>query len=161
MKKLIAVYPGTFDPFTNGHADLVRRACKLFDQIIVAIASTSTKQVFFPLDERLRLAKATLVDFPDVVVTDFRGLLVDFAKRRGATVVLRGLRAMSDFEYEFQLAGMNRKLAPKLESVFMTPSEEYAFLSSSLVREVALLGGDISDFVAPEVEHAMRTHKNK
>ena len=155
MENLIAVYPGTFDPFTNGHADLVRRARKLFDQIIVAVADTPTKQAFFSLDERLRLAKASLVDFPDIIVTDFSGLLVDFAERHGARVVLRGLRAVSDFEYEFQLAGMNRKLAPALESVFMTPSEEYAFLSSSLVREVASLGGDISDFVAPEVERAI------
>ena len=152
---MIAVYPGTFDPLTNGHIDLIRRAEQLFEKIIVGIAVVSGKEAFFPIDARVNLAKEVLADRGRVEVLAFDGLLVDFARECNAKVILRGLRAMSDFEYEFQLAGMNRTLAPELESVFMTPSEKYAFLSSSLVRQVASLGGDISAFVAPQVAQAM------
>ena len=152
---MIAVYPGTFDPLTNGHTDLIRRAEQLFEKIVVGIAVVSGKEAFFSIDARVNLAKEVLADRGRVEVLAFDGLLVDFARACNAKVILRGLRAMSDFEYEFQLAGMNRTLAPELESVFMTPSEKYAFLSSSLVRQVASLGGDISAFVAPQVVHAM------
>ena len=152
---MIAVYPGTFDPLTNGHTDLIRRAEQLFEKIIVGIAVVSGKEAFFSIDERVNLAKEVLADHGRVQVLAFDGLLVNFARECDAKVILRGLRAMSDFEYEFQLAGMNRTLAPELESVFMTPSEKYAFLSSSLVRQVASLGGDISAFVAPQVARAM------
>lgn len=152
---MIAVYPGAFDPLTNGHTDLIRRAEQLFEKIIVGIAVVSGKESFFPIDERVALAKEVLANHTRVEVLAFDGLLVDFAKEYGAKVILRGLRAVSDFEYEFQLAGMNRTLAPELESVFMTPSEKYAFLSSSLVRQVAALGGNISAFVAPQVARAM------
>ena len=152
---MIAVYPGTFDPLTNGHTDLIRRAEQLFEKIIVGIAVASGKEAFFPIDERVDLTKEVLANHAHTEVLAFDGLLVDFAKECNAKVILRGLRAMSDFEYEFQLAGMNRTLAPELESVFMTPSEKYAFLSSSLVRQVSSLGGDISAFVAPQVAHAM------
>lgn len=152
---MIAVYPGTFDPLTNGHTDLIRRAEQLFEKIIVGIAVASGKEGFFPIDERVDLAKEVLAKHTRVEVLAFDGLLVNFAKECKAKVILRGLRAMSDFEYEFQLAGMNRTLEPELESVFMTPSEKYAFLSSSLVRQVSSLGGDISAFVAPQVVRAM------
>ena len=152
---MIAVYPGTFDPLTNGHTDLIRRAEQLFEKIIVGIAVVSGKEAFFSIDERVNRAKEVLADHGRVQVLAFDGLLVNFARECDAKVILRGLRAMSDFEYEFQLAGMNRTLAPELESVFMTPSEKYAFLSSSLVRQVASLGGDISAFVAPQVARAM------
>ena len=153
--KLIAVYPGTFDPLTNGHTDLIRRAEQLFEKIVVGIAVVSSKEAFFPIDERVALTKTVLAEHSRVEVLAFDGLLVDFARACKAQVILRGLRAVSDFEYEFQLAGMNRNLAPELESVFMTPSEKYAFLSSSLVRQIATLGGDISAFVSKEVEQAM------
>ena len=153
---MIAIYPGTFDPLTNGHTDLIRRAEQLFEKIIVGIAVASGKEAFFSIDDRVNLAKEVLADHSRVQVLAFDGLLVNFARECDAKVILRGLRAMSDFEYEFQLAGMNRTLAPELESVFMTPSEKYAFLSSSLVRQVAALGGDISAFVAPQVARAMR-----
>ncbi|MXX98684.1 MAG: pantetheine-phosphate adenylyltransferase [Gammaproteobacteria bacterium] len=152
---MIAVYPGTFDPLTNGHTDLIKRAEQLFEKVVVGIAVVSGKEAFFPLDERVALAKTVLGKHERVEVLAFDGLLVDFAKACNAKVILRGLRAVSDFEYEFQLAEMNRTLAPQLESVFMTPSQKYAFLSSSLVRQVAALGGDISAFVAPQVESAM------
>ena len=152
---MIAVYPGTFDPLTNGHTDLIRRAEQLFEKIIVGIAVASGKEAFFSIDERVNLAKEVLANHGRVQVLAFDGLLVNFARECDAKVILRGLRAMSDFEYEFQLAGMNRTLAPELESVFMTPSEKYAFLSSSLVRQVSSLGGDISAFVAPQVAQAM------
>lgn len=152
---MIAVYPGTFDPLTNGHTDLIKRAEQLFEKVVVGIAVVSGKEAFFPIDERVALAKTVLAKHERVEVLAFDGLLVDFAKACNAKVILRGLRAVSDFEYEFQLAEMNRTLAPQLESVFMTPSQKYAFLSSSLVRQVAALGGDISAFVAPQVESAM------
>jgi len=152
---LIAIYPGTFDPLTNGHTDLLKRAEQLFEKIIVGIATVSGKEAFSPIDERVKLAKTVLAPYPRIEVSAFDGLLVDFARACQAKVILRGLRAVSDFEYEFQLAAMNRSLAPELESVFMTPSEKYAFLSSSLVRQIASLGGDISAFVAPQVKQAI------
>jgi pantetheine-phosphate adenylyltransferase len=151
-----AIYPGTFDPITNGHTDLVQRAARLFDRVIVAIAANPGKAPAFPLARRAELARTALEDVANVEVCSFDSLLVDFARRRGADVILRGLRAVSDFEYEFQLASMNRQLAPAIETVFLTPSEQYAFVSSSLVREVAMLGGDVSHFVHPAVMAALR-----
>jgi pantetheine-phosphate adenylyltransferase len=153
--KSIAVYPGTFDPITNGHSDLCERAARLFDRVILAVAVDTGKQTYFDLDTRMRLANIVLADMPGVVVEPFEGLLVDFAQQRDAKAILRGLRAVSDFEYEFQLAGMNRSLNNEIETIFLTPAEQYAFLSSSLVREVAVLGGDVSRFVHPEVASAL------
>jgi pantetheine-phosphate adenylyltransferase len=152
----IAVYPGTFDPITNGHTDLVRRAAKLFDQVVLGVAANPSKAPCFTLEERVALARIALTRMDNVKVCGFAGLLVNFAREQGAKAVLRGLRAVSDFEFEFQMAGMNRKLDPNLESLFLTPAEEYAFLSSQLVREVALLGGDIAAFVNPAVAAALR-----
>ena len=151
----IALYPGTFDPITNGHTDLVRRAANLFDQVIVAIAANPTKQPLFDLKERVELARAALTGIERVTVAGFDDLLVDCVRRHEARVILRGLRAVSDFEYEFQLAGMNRRLAPEVETVFMTPSEQEMFISASLVKEIALLGGNVSDFVDARVAAAM------
>jgi len=151
-----AIYPGTFDPITNGHLDLVRRAARLFDRVVVGVALHSGKSPFFPLEERVALAREALQRLDNVTVVGFDGLLVEFAHQQGAQAVVRGLRAVSDFEFEFQLAAMNRKLAPELESLFLTPAEEYAFISSSLVREVAQLGGDVSAFVPPVVQSALR-----
>ena len=153
---LTAVYPGTFDPITNGHSDLVRRAAPLFDRIIVGVAIAPGKRTFFDADERVALASDVLSRYSGAEVRGFDGLLVNFAREHAASVILRGLRAVSDFEYEFQLAGMNRKLDDELESVFMMPSDEHAFISSGLVREISELGGDVSAFVAPSVEAAMR-----
>lgn len=155
MKTTIAIYPGTFDPITNGHSDLVQRAGKLFETVIVAIAANPSKKPFFSIDERIELAKAALSDFDNVKVCGFDSLLVDFARSSNAQVILRGLRAVSDFEYEFQLASMNRKLAPEIETLFLTPSEKFAFISSSLVREIAGLGGDVSAFVHKNVGAAL------
>ena len=152
----VAVYPGTFDPITHGHTDLVARAARMFPRVVVAVAASPPKRPAFSLEERLRLARAALARLEGVEVQGFEGLLVDFARRLGARVLLRGLRAVSDFEYEFQLAAMNRRLAPELETVFMMPAEQYTYLSSSLVREVAALGGDVAAFVHPEVERALR-----
>ncbi len=152
----IAVYPGTFDPITNGHTDLVQRAALLFDQVIVAVASTPAKTPAFTAQQRVALATEVLADFPNVEVCSFDTLLVDLAKTKNATVILRGLRAVSDFEYEFQLASMNRHLAPNVETLFLTPAEEYAYVSSSLVREIAGLGGDITAFVHDKVLLALR-----
>ena len=151
-----AVYPGTFDPITRGHTDLVRRAAGLFDRVVVAVAASTKKQPFFPLEERIALAEQSLGGLANVDVIGFDGLLVNFVREQQAKVVLRGLRAVSDFEYEFQLAGMNRHLAPDLETLFLTPAEEYAYVSSSLVREIASLGGDVSHFVDAHVEAALR-----
>lgn len=150
------IYPGTFDPITNGHIDLVHRASKLFDRVIVAIAINPGKKPQFNLDERVALAKQTLAEIDNVEVCGFEGLLVDVAKEKGANVILRGLRAVSDFEHEFQLAGMNRKMQPDVETLFLTPAEQYTYISSSLVREIAALGGDVSDFVAPCVSQALK-----
>lgn len=155
-KPRIALYPGTFDPITNGHIDLVQRAAKLFDKVIVAIASNSKKNPRFSLDQRIELAQKVLAGCPNVSVKGFNILLVDFAKQEKANILIRGLRAVSDFEYEFQLASMNRNLAPEIESVFLMPADEYSFISSSLVKEVAALGGDISSFVHPLVNEALK-----
>lgn len=152
-----AVYPGTFDPITNGHSDLVRRASGLFERVIVAVAVNAGKQPVCDVEERCYLADQVLSDLHNVNVVTFDSLLVEFVKQQGANVVLRGLRAVSDFEYEFQLAGMNRKLAPEIETMFLTPAEEYTFISSSLVREVASLGGDVSEFVHPLVMEALNS----
>lgn len=152
----IAIYPGTFDPITNGHSDLVQRAGRLFDRVVVAIAAGGTgKQPVFSLEERISLAKEVLQDIDNVSVCGFDILLVDFMRQQEATVIIRGLRAVSDFEYEFQLASMNRHLAENIETVFMTPAEEYSYISSSLVREVARLGGDVSPFVHDKVVAAL------
>lgn len=152
----IAIYPGTFDPITNGHSDLVQRASRLFDKVIVAIAAGGTgKQPVFSLEERINLATEVLQELDNVRVSGFDKLLVDFMQEQNATVIIRGLRAVSDFEYEFQLASMNRHLAENIETVFMTPAEEYSYISSSLVREVARLGGDVSPFVHEKVVAAL------
>ena len=155
--KKIAIDPGTFDPITNGHIDLVQRAAKMFDSIIVAIASSSKKNPKFSLEKRIELAEQVLADCPNVKVQGFDILLIDFARQQKATVLIRGLRAVSDFEYEFQLASMNRHLAPDLESVFLMPADEHSFISSSLVKEVAALGGDVSNFVHPIVFKALNS----
>jgi pantetheine-phosphate adenylyltransferase len=152
----IAVYPGTFDPITNGHVDLAGRASPLFDRVIVAVADSSSKGPAFDLDARIELARTALADFPNVEVRGFSSLLAHFVEEIGAGVILRGLRAVSDFEYEFQLASMNRHLIPQAETLFLTPSERYSFISSSLVREIARLGGDVSGFVHPAVQDALR-----
>lgn len=157
-RKRIAVYPGTFDPITLGHEDLVRRAANLFDEVIVAVAGSTNKSTLFSLDERVALAQNIFAGYSNVSVMGFSGLLMQFVQDQHAQVVIRGLRAASDFEYEFQLAGMNRKLYPKLETLFLTPSESYMFVSSSLVREVAKLGGDVSQFVSKTIANAI-AHK--
>jgi pantetheine-phosphate adenylyltransferase len=146
-----AVYPGTFDPLTRGHEDLVRRASTLFDAIIVGVADSKAKRTFFTLHERVEMAREVLGDLKQVHVVGFGGLLIDFIRQHDARVVLRGLRAVSDFEYEFQLAGMNRSLYPDFETMFLTPSEQHMFISATLVREIAVLGGDVSKFVHPLV----------
>jgi len=151
-----AVYPGTFDPFTRGHEDLVRRAAKLFDPLILGVADSRVKRTFFTLEERVAMAREVLGEMNNVQVLGFSGLLIDFVRQQGARVVLRGLRAVSDFEYEFQLAGMNRSLYPDLENVFLTPSEQHMFISATLVREIAALGGDVSKFVHPQVEARLK-----
>lgn len=151
-----AVYPGTFDPITNGHSDIIARASVLFDRVVVAVAGNPGKQPVFGLEERVKLARKVLADLENVEVMEFDTLLVDFAREIGANVILRGLRAVSDFEYEFQLAGMNRRLAPDLETMFLTPAEQYTYISSSLVREISALGGDVKDFVHPVVAVALQ-----
>lgn len=150
------VYPGTFDPITNGHIDLVERACRLFDNVIVAVAASNRKNPLFTMDERVALAKETLAHVPNVTVCGFDILLVEFVRQQNAQAVLRGLRAVSDFEYEFQLANMNRALAPTMESIFLTPAEHLSYISSSIVREIAFLGGDVSKFVADPVKAALQ-----
>jgi pantetheine-phosphate adenylyltransferase len=153
-KNRIAVYPGTFDPITLGHEDIVRRAAELFDEVIVAVAGSTNKRTLFSFEERVALARSVFVD-ANVKVIGFNSLLMQFVQEQGAQMVIRGLRAASDFEYEFQLAGMNRKLFPKLETLFLTPAEQYMFVSSSLVREVAMLDGDVNQFVSHTVEAAI------
>ena len=148
---LTAVYPGTFDPITRGHEDLVRRAVRLFDHVIVAVAESRNKGAFFSMEERVQMAREVLADVPRVRVEGFSSLLIDFVAEQGAIAVLRGLRAASDFEYEFQLAGMNRNLKPDIETLFLTPSDQYMFISASMIREIAQLGGDVSPFVHPLV----------
>ncbi|MCG7496815.1 pantetheine-phosphate adenylyltransferase [Vibrio sp. Of7-15] len=145
------IYPGTFDPITNGHSDLIERAAKMFDQVIVGIAASPSKKPMFDLEHRVRLVKEVTKHLDNVDIVGFSGLLVDFAKQYNANILVRGLRAVSDFEYEFQLANMNRRLMPELESVFLTPAEENSFISSTIVKEVALHNGDVSKFVHPLV----------
>jgi len=151
LNKRIAIYAGTFDPLTRGHEDLLRRAVNLFDHVIVAIAASRAKRPFFTLEERFEMAQEVLCPYPNVEVCSFDGLLMDFLHAKGAKVILRGLRAASDFEYEFQMAGMNRNLFPEVETVFLTPSEQYMFISATMVREIAILGGDVSKFVQPAI----------
>lgn len=157
--KRSAVYPGTFDPITNGHQDLVRRAASVFDRVIVAIASNPNKAPMFPLEKRVALAREVLADIPNVEVKGYSGLTVDFARQNDVQVVVRGLRAVSDFEFEFQLANMSRHLSRDLETVFLTPQEQFTFISSTLVREIAILGGDVKEFVHPVVAVELRKMK--
>ena len=149
--KIKAIYPGTFDPVTNGHRDIVKRAAKLFEHVTVAVAANPSKIPVFTLEKRVELANVVLTDINNITVRGFDGLLAEFAKQCGAQVIVRGLRAMSDFEYEFQMAGMNRLLTPDIETLFLTPATEYTYISSSLVREIAALGGPVDDFVSPIV----------
>ncbi|MFU8894938.1 MAG: pantetheine-phosphate adenylyltransferase [Gammaproteobacteria bacterium] len=151
-----ALYPGTFDPVTNGHQDLIRRAASIFERVVVAIAANPSKTPLFSLDERVELARAVLAEIPNVAVMGYSGLTVRFAEEHGLAVMVRGLRAVSDFEFEFQLATMSRQIAGQVETVFLTPTEQFSFISSSMVREIALLGGDVSRFVHPIVEIALR-----
>lgn len=144
-----AVYPGTFDPMTKGHEDLVRRAANLFDHVVVAIAASRAKHPFFTIDERVAMAREVLAAYPNVEVRGFSGLLMNFLKELDAKIIVRGLRAVSDFEYEFQMAGMNRILYPDVETLFLTPAEQYQFISATMVREIATLGGDVTPFVNP------------
>ncbi|MCP3675202.1 MAG: pantetheine-phosphate adenylyltransferase [Gammaproteobacteria bacterium] len=150
------IYPGTFDPITFGHMDIVKRATRLFDNVILAVAGDSSKNSLFCYDERIALCREVLSDIDGIEVVGFRGLLANFAQEKNACAFLRGLRAVSDFEFEFQLANMNRRLAPEIESLFLTPAEQYSFISSSLVKEVASLGGDITEFVHPIVAVALK-----
>jgi pantetheine-phosphate adenylyltransferase len=152
----IAVYPGTFDPITNGHTDLVSRAARVFPKVIIAIAESPHKKPLFSLEERIQLSRNQMSNLENVEVVGFSNLLVEFVQQIGASVIVRGLRAVSDFEYEFQLASMNRHLAPAVETLFLTPDEDYSFISSSLVKEIARLNGDVSEFVCEEVQQAMR-----
>lgn len=154
--KRIAIYPGTFDPITNGHVDLIERATHLFDKVIVAVAKATSKSPVFDLENRVALATDVLAKVDNVEVCGFDILLVEYMKQKNATIILRGLRAVSDFEYEFQLASMNRHLSDQVETVFLTPAEQYTFISSSLVREIARLGGDVSQFVDPKVVAALK-----
>ncbi len=155
LNKRVAIYAGTFDPLTRGHEDLVRRSVNLFDHVIVAIAASLSKQPFFSLEDRVEMAKEVLAPYPNAEICSFEGLLMDFLHERGAKVILRGLRAASDFEYEFQMAGMNRNLFPEVETVFLTPSEQYMFISATMVREIAILGGDVSKFVQPTIRERL------
>ena len=152
----VAVYPGTFDPITHGHTDLVSRAAQVFDHVIVAIAESPHKTPFFSLEKRIELAQSQLGDLNNIEIVGFSNLLVEFVQEKGAKVIVRGLRAVSDFEYEFQLASMNRNLCEDVETMFLTPDEKYGFISSTLVREVARLDGDVSQFVGTEIESALK-----
>ncbi|KHK53661.1 phosphopantetheine adenylyltransferase [Ralstonia sp. A12] len=158
---VIAVYPGTFDPFTRGHEDLVRRASNIFGELIVGVAQSPNKRPFFALEERIEIAREVLGHYPNVRVEGFSGLLKDFVRKNGARVIVRGLRAVSDFEYEFQMAGMNRYLLPDVETMFLTPSDQYQFISGTFVREIAILGGDVSKFVFPSVEKWLKEKTGK
>jgi pantetheine-phosphate adenylyltransferase len=151
-----AVYPGTFDPLTRGHEDLVRRACGLFSEVVVGVADSRGKRPFFKLDERIGMAREVLAAYPNCTVYGFGGLLRDFVLEHDAKVIIRGLRAVSDFEYEFQMAGMNRSLIPDVETVFLTPEEKYQFISATIVREIAVLGGDVGKFVHPIVNERLK-----
>jgi pantetheine-phosphate adenylyltransferase len=154
-----AMYPGTFDPITNGHQDLVRRAAGLFDRVIVAIAANPNKAPLFSLDQRVDLARRVLADLPNVEIMGYSGLTVEFARKHDLSVVVRGLRAVSDFEFEFQLANMSRHLAREIETVFLTPQEQFTFISSSLIREIAVLGGETKEFVHPIVDAELKKLK--
>lgn len=158
---ITAVYPGTFDPFTRGHEDLVRRAASLFDKVVVGVAHSQAKKPFFTVEERVEIAKEVLSHYPNVTVCSFAGLLKDFIREQDGRVIVRGLRAVSDFEYEFQMAGMNRHLLPEVETLFMTPSDQYQFISGTIVREIAILGGDVSKFVFPSVERWLHNKANQ
>jgi len=153
-----AIYPGTFDPITNGHSDLVERASRLFDRVVLAVAASPKKRPLLSLDVRVELAQSVLSHLPNVEVIGFDCLLADLVQAQQANIILRGLRAVSDFEYEFQLANMNRKLAPQAESLFLTPAEHLSFISSTLIREIAALGGDVDQFVHPAVASALKQH---
>ena len=153
---LKVVYPGTFDPFTRGHEDLVRRAARIFDTVVLGVAASEAKRPFFDVEERVEMARAVLVPYRNVSVKSFAGLLMDFVHEQGAQVILRGLRAVSDFEYEFQMAGMNRNLYPEVETLFLTPAEQYMFISATIVREIARFGGDVSSFVHPAVNERLK-----
>jgi pantetheine-phosphate adenylyltransferase len=159
MSASVVVYPGTFDPITHGHTDLIERATKIFDRVIVAVAESSSKKPHFDLHTRLAFAHMALAHLPSVQITGFDHLLADFVREQGARIILRGLRAVSDFEYEFQLASMNRRLWKELETVFLTPSEQFAFISSSLVKQIAELGGDVSQFVHEKIAAALQPQK--
>ena len=150
--KTIAIYPGSFDPITNGHVDLIHRACKLFDKVIIAITQNTNKDSFLSIDQRVKVVETAIEPLTNTRVLSFDSLLVDFAREHNAQIIIRGLRAVSDFDYEFQLSGMNKRLNPAIETLFMTPSEEFANISSSLVREILFLGGDISQFVPESVK---------
>ena len=156
-----AVYPGTFDPITNGHHDLVRRAASIFSRLVIAIAANPNKAPMFPLAQRVEMARAVLADLPNVEIVGYAGLTVEFARKNDLNVVIRGLRAVSDFEFEFQLANMSRHLSPEIETVFMTPQEQFTFISSTLVREIAVLGGDVSKFVHPIVAVELRKQRRE
>jgi pantetheine-phosphate adenylyltransferase len=156
LNKRVAIYAGTFDPLTRGHEDLIRRAVNLFDHVIIAVAASQTKNPFFTLEERVEMANEVLGGYENAEVCSFKGLLLEFLHSKGAKVVLRGLRAASDFEYEFQMAGMNRNLYPEVETLFLTPSEKYMFISATMVREVARLGGDVSKFVHPAIDARLK-----
>jgi pantetheine-phosphate adenylyltransferase len=156
-----AMYPGTFDPFTNGHNDLVRRACRIFDKVVIAIAANPGKAPLFTLEQRVDLVQRVLADVPNVEVTGYTGLTVDFARTHGLNVIVRGLRAVSDFEFEFQLATMSRHLNDQVETVFLTPTEQFNFVSSTLIREIASFGGNVSEFVHPIVAEALRNRYAK
>ncbi len=160
MRNGIAVYPGTFDPLTRGHEDLVRRSSELFHHVVVGVADSRSKRPFFNLDERLEMAQHVLSGYPNVEVHGFRCLLLDFMHQHDARIILRGLRAVSDFEYEFQMAGMNRNLYPDVETVFLTPADQYMFISATIVREIALLGGEVGKFVHPLVEERLTRRVN-
>ena len=156
----VAIYPGTFDPITRGHEDLVRRAASLFDRVVLAIAESPSKQPRFPLADRVEMAQEILGDVTNVEIIGFNTLLMDFVHEQNAKVIVRGLRAVSDFEYEFQMAGMNRSLYPEVETVFLTPGEQYMFISATMVREIARLGGDVSKFVQPCVNKRLQAQNS-
>ena len=157
---VIALYPGTFDPITLGHEDIVRRTARMFDEVVIAVARAHHKKTMFTLDERLEMTRQALVDCPNVKVQTFDGLVIEFAKSLNAKTMVRGIRSMTDFDYEFQLAGMNRRLAPDIDTVFLNTLDVYQCISSTLVREVSMLGGEVAQFVSPSVLQFMRVHRN-
>ena len=156
VEPTVAIYPGTFDPVTCGHTDVCRRALKMFDHVVVGVADNPQKQPFFSLEERIEMLETVFSEDPQVTVRPFSGLLIDFAKECDSSIIIRGLRAISDFEFEVQLAGMNRSLAPGIETVFLTAAEKFAFVSSSLVREIARLKGDVSEFIHPDIHQRLK-----